>query len=143
MIIDKSHTTQPTAVQVAYPVGRGDRTHHVYYTKNGVANNDVSVPLSHLDVAAWPTGEDAACCRCVPRFRIRNPKDRHPKPGTRLVPQKREKRSQILHPPRDGPERTAEGSISPSIRTLQTEQVRREYKQSMRGQTNNANKNDN
>ena len=143
MIIDKSHTTQPTAVQVAYPVGRGDRTHHVCYTNNGVANNNVSVPLSRLDVAAWPTGDNAACCRCVPRFRIRNPKDRHPKPGTRLVPQKRKKRSKILHPPREGPERTAEGSISPSIRTLQTEQVRREYKQTMRGQTNHVNKNDN
>ena len=143
MIIDKSHTTQPTAVQVAYPEGRGDRTHHVCYTNNGVANNNVSVPLSRLDVAAWPTGDNAACCRCAPRFRIRNPKDRHPKPGTRLVPQKRKKRSKILHPPREGPERTAEGSISPSIRTLQTEQVRREYKQSMRGQTNHANKNDN
>ena len=116
MTTDKSHTTQPTAVQVAYPVGRGDRTHHVCYTNNGVANNNVSVPLSRLDVAAWPTGDKAACCRCVPRFRIRNPKDRHPKPGTRLVPQKRKKRSKILHPlgkarsePPKGPSRRAYG----------------------------------
>ena len=38
MITDKSHTTLPAAVQVAYPVGRGDRTHLVYYADNGVAN---------------------------------------------------------------------------------------------------------
>jgi hypothetical protein len=135
MTTDKSHTTLPAAVQVAYPVGRGDRTHLVYYTNNGVANNDVSVPLSHLDVAAWPTDEDAACCRCVPGIRIRNPKDRRPKHDSRLVPQKRIKRNKILHPPRDGPERTRR-----RVRTPSMWQVHREYK---RGITNHVNKNDN